>query len=86
MDGGFSATIELHLLWGGQKMVTVVIPDAAKRIGVLGSVLIPILQGLKVPDGQMMEFRFVVSLNERNMILHKSTCTRLEKLVRQPKH
>ena len=67
-------------------MATVVIPDAVKRISVLGSLLIPILKGLKVPEGQMMEFRFVVSLNGKNMILHKSTCTRLEQPARHPKH
>jgi len=67
-------------------MATVVIPDAERRLGALGSVLIPILQQLSVPNGQMVEFSFVVSLNGRNMTLHKSSCTRLPKTRIATKH
>jgi hypothetical protein len=75
----------LHLLIGGAKMTTVVIPDAA-NISALGSVLVPILRALKVPDGQMTEFSFIVSLKGRKMILHKGTRKRLPKTVAATKH
>jgi hypothetical protein len=67
-------------------MARVIIPDAVKHLSSLGSVLIPILQQLKVMDEQMMEFNFVVSLKERTMIVHKSSCGPLRKERAAVKH
>ena len=67
-------------------MATVVIPDAKKRLRALGSVFIPILRELEIPDGQMIEFRFVVSLNARNMTFHRSSCELIPKPKETTKH
>ena len=67
-------------------MATIVIHDAERRLGMLGNILFPILKELKVRDGQMIEFSFVVSLEGSNVALHKSYCAPVPKTKQTTKH
>jgi hypothetical protein len=58
-----------------------VLSNPKQRIAALARALIPMLKEMKATDGRMIEFSFVVSMSGEKMLLHKSLCRPIAKVI-----
>jgi hypothetical protein len=58
-----------------------VLSNPKQRIAALARALIPMLKEMEATDGRMIEFSFVVSMSGDKMVLHKSSCRPIAKVI-----